>query len=49
MVMFNESFINLRTLYDPMNLGTGFLALPLGSVKFFVDKYTKIIQLVLNY
>ena len=41
MVMFDESFIDLRTLYGPMNLGISFLALPLGSVKFFVDKYTK--------
>ena len=32
---------DLKTLYGPMNLAMSFLALPLGSVKFFVDKYTK--------
>ena len=42
MVIFNELFIDLRTLYGPMNLGNSFLALPLGSVKFFVEKHTKL-------
>ena len=29
-----------RTRYGPMNLGSSFAALPLGSAKSFVDKYT---------
>ena len=37
---FDESFIALRTLYGPKNLGISFLAHPLGNARFFVDKYT---------
>ena len=40
--MFDESFIDLRTLYGPMNLGINVLTLPLGNVKLFIDKYTKL-------